>query len=308
MIVIEKQGSMISMRDLSLDVLRPSKPAKRGKVTEFSDASRRRLIELTARLDVENVRCVFLTLTFAGYPHPDEAKAAFRRFLKRIHRKFPQCSGLWRAEMQKRGSPHFHLILFDFPFVEQSTIFEWWTACTREERSFVWIVLMKHKRQVMSYVSKYVAKKTSFNKASYLTDTQNIDRVEENWQGRHWGVFNAACLPMGERKVTIVRDSEIMEYFRWTARKIAHNYKVGRSPIGVTLLTHESEAMYQFVLKLSHDALKADDLEPDNRYMASRATRKRIQKFFRISPRAMNSHPSKMSLSGAPQGRLILRD
>lgn len=287
MIVIEKQGSLLSMRDLSLDVLQPSKPTKRGKVTDFSNASRRRLLELTARLNVDDVRCVFLTLTFSGFPHPDLAKSAFRRFLKRVHRKFPQCSGLWRVEMQQRGSPHFHLILFDFPFWNQADIQTAWTACTKEEKSFVWVTLMKNKRHVMTYVSKYVAKKPSLDKASYLTatDTQGIDHVEK-WLGRHWGVFNAELLPFAKREIAVIRDPEIMAYFRWTSQAMAHSKKVGLSPVKVTLFTTQADDMFKHAVSLSNLALLDKSTEPDNRYMRNRNTRKRIQLAFRI--RAMN--------------------
>jgi len=40
-------------------------------------------------------------------------KAHLRTFLARLKRKWPMCTGwLWRLEFQRRGAPHFHLVLF----------------------------------------------------------------------------------------------------------------------------------------------------------------------------------------------------
>jgi len=282
-IVIEKQGDVLQMKNLSLTVLSPAKSAKRGKVTDFTRASRRRLIDKAARLTSKHYDTKFLTLTFHHFPTPEQAKVAFRKFLKRMHRRFPQAAALWRAEMQERGSPHFHLIIFGIRWWGHSELQAIWTECTGEDMSFVWIKPMRSAKRVMSYIAKYMSKPTdehelaSFKDASYLTD------IERKWTGRHWGVFNKACLPMAERFTAIVRDEEIFSAFRFAAM-IASNGRAGQQPIAVKLYTANAQAMFTLMVARSDVALVHDALEPDNRYMHSRATRKRIQAFFGISP------------------------
>lgn len=305
MIVIEKQGHVLTIKDLSLSVLSPPKPAKRGKVTRFTNASRRRMIDLAARLDVRGTNAKFLTLTFSGYPTPAQAKIVFTKFLKRLHRRHSHASALWRAEMQQRGSPHFHLIVFHMPYVRQAILQKMWEGCTGETtpakyyrritvlgskqhilrgRVRRWVKCSRldirklgNHRAVMSYVSKYCAKRPLLDNGSYLTD------FEMEWTGRHWGVFNRACFPLAPREVAIVRGDEIPQWFRKLVYA-ASDGKYGYSPLGVKLYTSYAKRLYERVTKESTLALVTDALEPDNRYMASRATRKRIQAWFGIAP------------------------
>lgn len=305
MIVLEKQGQVIQMVDLSLSVLQPPKPTKRGSVTRFTNASRRRMIDLAARLDVRKTNAKFLTLTFSGYPTPSQAKIVFTRFLKRIHRKYPMAYALWRAEMQKRGSPHFHLIIFQLPYIPQWKFQLVWEACTGEtkpaqsyrrvtvclsvlslprrryrrwvKRSRLDIRKIKNHKMVMYYVAKYCAKRPLLDNGAYLTD------FEREWIGRHWGVFNRACMKMAKREITIIRDPEIFHEFHAMVREMTH-YKYRFNPLGAKLYTQEGDAWFEYFKNRSRDALVHDALEPDNRYMASRSTRKRIQKFMNITP------------------------
>lgn len=150
-----------------------------------------------ARLDVSTTRTVFLTLTFAGIPTPEHAKKCFKRFTMRIRRKYPNSSAIWRMEAQKRGSPHFHLIAFNMPYVRQRRLQRMWTQCTREARSIVHVKLLRGgKRQAMSYVSKYLAKVRD-GSGSYLDNAayQHDEREFEGDPGRYWGYLNRQQLP-----------------------------------------------------------------------------------------------------------------
>lgn len=267
------------MKDLSLTVLNPSKPSKRGKVTDFTRASRRRLIDKAARLNKNHKETKFLTLTFHGFPTPDKAKVCFHRFLKRMRRRFPQSSALWRAEMQERGSPHFHLIIFGIRWWGHSEIQAIWTECTNEDVSYVWIKPMRSAKRVMAYISKYMSKPTNEGESALLDNASYLTDDERKWHGRHWGVFNKACLPMAERFVAVVRDEEIARYFWYEAKKVSH-YKAGKTPIAAKLFTEHAQAYFDRATEMSNSALKSDDLEPDYRYLASRHTRSRIEQFF----------------------------
>ncbi len=84
---------------------------KRQAITEFTDKSRYRLLHT-----VKNVACDFGTMVTLTYPADwskdgKTVKLHLRAFLKRLLRKWPGIQGVWFLEFQKRGAPHFHLLL-----------------------------------------------------------------------------------------------------------------------------------------------------------------------------------------------------
>jgi hypothetical protein len=87
---------------------------KRGKVVEFSAQSRLRLIRALCKLAIVPEHCLFVTLTYpAEFPtEAAEIKAHFAAMVKRLKRSLPGISGYAKVEPQKRGAPHWHLLLF----------------------------------------------------------------------------------------------------------------------------------------------------------------------------------------------------
>jgi hypothetical protein len=89
-------------------------PSKRGVVTEFTEASRRRLAFVA-----NNTECAFRTMITLTYPkvYPNDGcvcKSHLRAFLQAFRRFTGGASYLWFLEFQRRGAPHFH-ILTDYP-------------------------------------------------------------------------------------------------------------------------------------------------------------------------------------------------
>ena len=86
----------------------------RGKVTEFSKASRARLAFVASNTDV--VFRTMVTLTYpAEWPHDGtRVKKDLRRFLTWLQKVSMNCDYLWFLEFQQRGAPHVH-ILTDYP-------------------------------------------------------------------------------------------------------------------------------------------------------------------------------------------------
>lgn len=196
---------------------------------KFTVASRRRLIELTARLRVRKIRTSFLTLTFAGTPTAENAKIAFKRLRMRFDRKYPKWSAIWRMEHQTRGAIHFHLICFNLPFIAQAALQNIWQGCTREPLSIVHISLVKGgDREVMSYVSKYVAKllpdeiSTSLDKAPY----PHVQPDETDDPGRFWGTINRSKLPWAVRR-KVCFDDMIAFNNLWSWMTAATKGKIG---------------------------------------------------------------------------------
>jgi hypothetical protein len=307
MIAVEFQGSVVRVKNVSALCAPPRTSVKRGTVRDFSAKSRKRLIDLMARLDLDGVRTVFLTLTFHATTEASECKAAFKRFRMWLHNHQPQASALWRVELQERGTPHYHLIVFNLPYIKQSKLQALWTRCTREDLSIIHIKLLKNKQHAMSYVSKYVAKhdapaegesdaegETSFNHAPY-------------WQGRHWGVVNAEAVPLAARRVAIVDDDELARYFwYYTSTKIKRAGENGR--YSQTLYAKDAKEVFEYILKRgAHEVF--GNIQDEFEYRGyDRPARIRIETFFapthtkHYDPDA--SYVKYMSDSGASQSYL----
>lgn len=224
---LSAQGHVAQVRRVPL-VARPQQGGGvRGAVTSFSRASRRRLVNLMARLDVRRVRTTFLTMTFADAPEPDEATAAFRRFLARLRRWFPEASAVWRRERQERGSFHYHMLWFNLPFIPQYWLQDTWTECTREVLSIVDVRLVRSHKHAMAYVSKYIAKTDTPPVSPSLENPAYLHVSADQSQGRAWGAVNREALPWGELVAVLTDDEEITEYFFKAVRKLSHGRSGG---------------------------------------------------------------------------------
>jgi len=220
MIILECQGQVMEMTDLTYKGKRPPVTHRRGVVRGFSAGSRRRMINFVSRFDLTGQRCVFMTLTFNGIPSAKDAKRALKMFSMRLRRAHAGMSGIWRVEMQERGSPHFHLILFNMPYVPQADLRASWMECTGEEKSGLRLTLMRNPEMVMRYVSKYVAKvdpkrSTLFSKASYQHKGENNGTGAE-FEGRAWGWIGFDFLPLAALTFAQVLDADTVHLFHWS--------------------------------------------------------------------------------------------
>lgn len=90
----------------------------RGSVSKFSKRSRFRLFTALAKIKADlPCRPVFVSLTY-HYGHRliiDDNKTHLHHFLVRLRQYDLNVQFIWRIELQKRGAPHFHLIIFPGP-------------------------------------------------------------------------------------------------------------------------------------------------------------------------------------------------
>jgi len=172
---------------------------KRSVINSFSARSRKRLLERFARLDTRGVDSKFITLTYpASFPDAKIAKNQLRAFFERLRRRFPNSSGIWRLEFQQRGAPHFHIIMFNMPYLPFHELRNMWCEIIGhppDQPLFVRIEQINSHRKVMSYASKYVAKVDDSGEGSTL-----FNYVPYLHAGRWWGVFNGDFLPFAELK------------------------------------------------------------------------------------------------------------
>jgi hypothetical protein len=132
----------------------PPGGGKRGRVTEFSDRSRKRLMCLLHRLSP--AWGVFITLTIADASvEPQRAKRRLWLLIRWLRNKLGFEAVVWKQEFQKRGAVHYHLLAFAWrkrpPWVERDELANRWGL------GFVWVEFFD-KGRVLSYVGKYVRK------------------------------------------------------------------------------------------------------------------------------------------------------
>lgn len=232
-ITLKAQGRLlkVSAHSLNEEVV----GGRRGKVTTFSRASRLRLLQKMHTIKpARNFHATFITLTYGqNFPSPSDAKRHLDNFLKRFRRRWVHASGFWRFEFQKRGAPHFHLVLFGLPFLPKDTLAQWWgdtigkqywdTSAGISRPPFTRIEALKSHAHAVRYVSKYVAKlgdDDGFNFHAYLTAEGEFihpatGEISET-VGRWWGVFNSIWLP-----VDVCETLEI----HWGSRDVFYNLR-----------------------------------------------------------------------------------
>lgn len=162
---------------------------------------------------------IFVTLTFpADYPTIERAKRDLDAFLKRLARKFPEVAGVWKLEPQRRGAPHFHLLVWgaDFEALQEFVPLAWFQVVKSDDPNHLaWhrgelgnshcVQQIKTLGGVSWYINKYMSKEVG---------------SQFDW-GRWWGVFHRDNLPLGEVVNMEVTEEKAIEFIRYM-RRFAH--------------------------------------------------------------------------------------
>lgn len=192
----------------------------RGEIIGFSAASRKRLIELI-NLWRNTEDMVFVTLTYHNEWSDDwrDWKRQLDTFIKRLKYHYPNARGIWRLEFQKRGAPHFHLLVAGMPDLIQGIIkdvTEWWGELAHKTSEYKGIYATKverivNRKQAGYYVTKYVAK---------LEDNQQ----DEKPSGRVWGKFGE--IDLSERVIPMLIENlrQIRNYVELVLETKEHPY------------------------------------------------------------------------------------
>lgn len=173
----------------------------RGHVTEFSRASRRRLMKLLASIDKEAVEIpLFLTLTYpAAYPEDAPTVAShLRAFRERLVRRYGKRPGIWRKEYQRRGAPHLHVMIWvdaDLAELRRWVSRAWYEVVgsgdERHLRAGTQVQQVKSWRGVRGYAAKYMGKIETLRAGA----PSGCVRMSGS-AGRQWGVWYRALLPI----------------------------------------------------------------------------------------------------------------
>lgn len=127
----------------------------------------------------------FATVTYPSvYPtDPEIYHRDLDTFLKRLDRAYPGSCGWWRLEFQKRGAPHFHLLIFgtqeNVKNLRAWIKVAWYEVVGSNDPKHLaagtQCDLIANRRHAMRYASKYAAKID--------------DKTKSGPIGRTWGEF-----------------------------------------------------------------------------------------------------------------------
>lgn len=141
---------------------------KRDAITGFSKESRYRMFRMFHSLEFS--KFTFITLTYGG-SFPDDpaiSKRHLQRYRRFTEKGFGPMRVVWRAELQKRGAIHYHLLYLDAPFIPVWYLEYMWHEAREQyglEKTRNSVHIEKQRRNadprlVASYVGKYIGKPT----------------------------------------------------------------------------------------------------------------------------------------------------
>lgn len=174
---------------------------------------------------------ILVTVTYPGVwlQKPEGVAANRRAICKRIMRMGREVSIFWRIEYQKRGAPHFHLLVFGLssPEILRETLPEAWTAvigtkATHHLARGCDVRASKGWRGVIAYLSKYLAK------------VADADAPAVEHAGRWWGIENRAYLPVEplEFRLLVGQGVKVRRWIlRAAGRRRRHSGPVGASTV-----------------------------------------------------------------------------
>lgn len=166
----------------------------RGKISGFSRKSRLALLQTTAKLDRAGERPKFVTLTYPGeYPEFfQDWKNDLDNFAKRLERKYPGVSFIWKLEPQERGAPHFHLLVWGVPWMDKEWLSRSWyeivgSGDERHLRAGTRVENIRSWNGVMCYAGK-----------KYMGKECTLPRNWPTFAGRFWGIYGRRKMPFAK--------------------------------------------------------------------------------------------------------------
>jgi len=204
----------------------PSRPAQRcsrvgggirGLVDGFSYKARRRLMQTVSRINTGQLGCMgFVTLTYHENWRGRDIKRDLDNYLKRIRRHFPDVAYLWRLEYQKRGAPHFHVLLFFPPHqsdksqIEESKLSDPWHSVVDEGN----IHHAKHGSKVRVFEDGYQGVQIYATKYCAKLESDGVKKLDG--VGKYWG--RSQNLPLGPTDEVVMSDSQDANARRYCRR------------------------------------------------------------------------------------------
>lgn len=200
----------------------------RGKIKKFSKRARFRLFQILSTLKTDlDRKPLFVTLTYHyGFTVSDNKfQEDFHSFLTSLRNYDSQVQYIWKLELQKRGAPHFHMIIFPggiYDYDHNHGYYRhlsqiWHRISDPNSKAHALygckIVTINDYRHACAYVSKYCAK--------------NSDNDNDQYIGKRYGC--SRNLPVSKPKVIIT--DEVSAHFllesirKWLVSKGKNHYQ-----------------------------------------------------------------------------------
>ena len=184
----------------------------RGIIQGLTVSSGIRLQETIARLDPDQVP-YFVTLTYPNEWNQDwrKWKIDLNNFQRALKDDFPGFKGaLWRLEAQKRGAPHYHILVYvdgtDQATLRAWTAKRWYKIVGSGDKKHLDAgtqvdVVENHQNRTMktamAYIGKYVGK----------TGVNNDSAIFGKPVGRFWGIWGKENILIDPEKITLDKES-----------------------------------------------------------------------------------------------------
>jgi len=160
-----KQDIKVSSRNK--EEKRTSINTSNDRTTEYINKSRRELKRLiNANLHHGKNLDKFLTLTLAeNITDKQYCLLKYRSFIKSLQRSYGNIKYITILEKQKRGAYHFHIILFDFPYIDLPSLNEKWKHGYTDIQAIKNHTYLKNGKRYdfASYLVKYMGKEFGGN-------------------------------------------------------------------------------------------------------------------------------------------------
>jgi len=172
---------------------------RRGVIQAWSPRSRKRMVRALAECSWSGSGWGMVTLTYPGdwltcAPSPEVAHAHLAALRRRWERRFGPAEGCWKLEFQRRGAPHFHLLLrippLALPAIRSWVARQWYEIVNsgdeRHLRAGTSVDVSWRGWEGAAAIARYFAKHGLWSTKEYQHD------VPEAWDttGRWWGLWN----------------------------------------------------------------------------------------------------------------------
>jgi hypothetical protein len=213
---------------LGVDTSKNRKGLKRrpqDRTEEYVRKRTTRARNLIRRLALSNfnTKDKFLTLTFADNVTDIEyANNEYRKFIKRLNRRYPNVKYISVIEFQKRGAIHYHSLI-NLPYVDQPLLEDLWG------NGFIFIEKLTKVDNVGAYLSKYMGKdaidKRLKGKKAYFTSRGLIRPQTEYYNSEQYYRLSER-MNLDESKVAFANEysSERNGLVKYTEYNTSHEF------------------------------------------------------------------------------------
>ena len=197
----------------------------RGKIKGFSHKSSLRLRKALATMHQPSCDPYSLTLTTQKKFNPDEWRAIMKRFAQNFQyyaqsnfEETHEPAIIYRVELQKRGTPHIHCLLWHLNLYQhfddetywfnriRDSFLELWLKATREERN-------EHLERYAIHLEWGLDTKWQEYMVAHTTKKKE---TQLGWKGRQWGILNRrALVEKNYLKVSEKSDCFLPDNDRW---------------------------------------------------------------------------------------------